>query len=106
MRAPPLTNLCAALTFLLSVTPHLICPFFSAPDLQGAAYYNNYPGSVELSSFWRWAEQMEMIADAYDRSRNDQYKEQIVLLYQGFIVQYTTDWRSSPYNDDIMCVRV
>ena len=47
---------------------------------------------------------MEMIADAYDRSHNDQYKEQIVLLYQGFIVQYTTDWRSSPYNDDIMCV--
>jgi hypothetical protein len=43
-----------------------------------------------------------MVADAYDRSLNQQYKEQLLDLYAGFIVQYGLDWSSSPYNDDIM----
>ncbi len=44
----------------------------------------------------------EMVADAYDSSRNQQYKEQLLDLFAGFIVQYGLDWSSSPYNDDIM----
>jgi len=61
----------------------------------------DYPTS---SSFWRNAEEMEMVEDAYDRTHNDKYKTTIVSLYNGFVKVNGTNWLGNNYNDDLMWI--
>lgn len=51
--------------------------------------------------FWKMAEEMEAIEDAYDRSHNPIYKGMVDELYNGFVQLAGTDWSWNDYNDDI-----
>ena len=54
------------------------------------------------ADFWKEAEMMEMVIDAYQRSGNNIYYNMINELYNGFIAQNTSNWSGNIYNDDIM----
>jgi len=55
-------------------------------------------------SFWRMAEKLEVVEDAYDRTHDDKYKALIVALYYGFIRVNGTNWMGNWYNDDLMWI--
>lgn len=53
-------------------------------------------------SFWMRAEQMEMVLDAYERTKNPRHMEMFTHLFRGFVADHGEDWRRNDYNDDIM----
>ncbi len=60
--------------------------------------------------FWKSAEMIEMVEDAYERSGNSVYRGMINELYNGFCYYFSTNWTGNIYNDDIMwmvlaCIR-
>ncbi|HWQ93729.1 MAG TPA: glycoside hydrolase family 76 protein, partial [Clostridia bacterium] len=67
----------------------------------GRGYYKA-DTSGGRADFWKWAEEIEMIIDAYDRSRNPAHKTMISQSIDGFISYHGSDWRSNKYNDDLM----
>jgi len=54
------------------------------------------------ADFWMWAEQMEMILDAYERTHNAQQLTMFNHLFHGFVAAHGVNWSRNPYNDDIM----
>ena len=64
-----------------------------------AHYKDNQTGGV--SYFWTQAEMIEMIEDAYDRTGNATYKNQITALLNGFSSDNGTSWSGNIYNDDV-----
>lgn len=73
--------------------------FYSVTDGKGIYKYYNTGG---VADFWRFAEMIEMVEDAYERSGNNIYKNMINELYNGFVAQYGLDWTNNGFNDDIM----
>jgi len=59
------------------------------------------PGTT---SFWKMAEEFEMVEDVYDRTGDDRYKTMIGELYKGFIKIHGADWMWNEYNDDLMWI--
>lgn len=62
------------------------------------------------ADFWKAAEMIEMVEDAYQRSGRHVYRHMIGALYKGFVARFGSDWMGNSYNDDIMwmviaCVR-
>ena len=60
--------------------------------------------------FWKDAEMIEMVEDAYDRTGSSTYRTMIDNLYTGFCYYFGTSWGNNKYNDDIMwmvlaCIR-
>ncbi len=55
-----------------------------------------------VADFWMSAEQMEMVLDAYERTRKAQPMVMFTNLFRGFLVEHGTNWADNPYNDDIM----
>ncbi|MGC8743514.1 MAG: glycoside hydrolase family 76 protein [Verrucomicrobiia bacterium] len=53
-------------------------------------------------SFWMRAEQMEMILDAYERTKNPRMLSLFTNLFRGFIADHGRTWERNEYNDDIM----
>ncbi len=73
---------------------------FYATFGSGKAHFkNDQNGGV--SYFWTQAEIIEGLEDAYDRSGNVTYKNQISALLNGFSSDNGTDWSWNTYNDDI-----
>lgn len=63
-----------------------------------------------LVSYWMFAEQMEMILDAYERTKNPRRMEEFRALFRGFLRVHGETWERNDFNDDIMwmviaCVR-
>jgi predicted alpha-1,6-mannanase (GH76 family) len=58
------------------------------------------------SHFWVRAEQIEMIEDAYDRTRNPETREMIRDAIAGFMRGHGSDWTTNKYNDDIMWITI
>ncbi|MGO9208291.1 MAG: glycoside hydrolase family 76 protein [Candidatus Limnocylindrales bacterium] len=54
------------------------------------------------AKFWKQAEMMEAVEDAYERSGNPTYRRMIRQLHAGVIARYGKNWLRDPYNDDIM----
>lgn len=54
------------------------------------------------ADFWMWAEQMEMLLDAYERTHNTQQLTMFNHLFHGFVAEHGANWARNPYNDDIM----
>lgn len=52
--------------------------------------------------FWDYAEMMEMIIDAYDRTGDSKYMNMFDECYKGFTARFGEDWAWNAYNDDIM----
>ena len=73
--------------------------FYATFGAGNAHFKNDQNGGV--SYFWTQAEIIEGIEDAYDRSGNVTYKNQITALLNGFSSDNGTNWSSNTYNDDI-----
>lgn len=61
-------------------------------------------------SFWMRAEQLEMVLDVYERTKNPQHLEMFTKLFHGFLADHGRTWAHNEFNDDIMwmviaCVR-
>ncbi len=71
----------------------------------GLAWYrkNTEGGKAD---YWKWAEQMEMMLDAYERTGNAQQRVMFTKLFRGFLLQQGTNWSRNPYNDDIMWMAI
>jgi predicted alpha-1,6-mannanase (GH76 family) len=52
--------------------------------------------------FWKQAEMMEMVEDAYERSGDPTYKRMIRELHRGVVSRFGSDWRRDHFNDDVM----
>jgi len=56
------------------------------------------------ADFWKSAEEIEMIIDAYERTGNPAHKAMISQSIDGFMDYYGSDWLWNDYNDDIMWI--
>src|SRR2546430_792488 len=54
------------------------------------------------ADFWRSAEQMEMLLDAYERTTNAQQLVMFTNLFRGFLADHGANWTRNEYNDDII----
>jgi predicted alpha-1,6-mannanase (GH76 family) len=54
------------------------------------------------ADFWKRAEQLEMLLDAYERTKNSRQLGMFTNLFHGFLADHGSNWAHNPYNDDIM----
>jgi predicted alpha-1,6-mannanase (GH76 family) len=54
------------------------------------------------ADFWTRAEQMEMVLDAYERTRKARQMEMFTALFRGFVADHGATWAHNQFNDDIM----
>jgi len=67
-------------------------------------YYNK--GDFFKADFWDYAEIFEMILDAYEITKDEEYKAQLIEM-QGYVMErYKETWEYNPYNDDIMWLTI
>lgn len=66
----------------------------------GIGYYKNSNSGTTVSGFWTYAEEIEMIVDAYKQTGNSTYKGMISQLCNGFTNYNGTSWSYDTYNDD------
>lgn len=53
-------------------------------------------------SFWMRAEQMEMVLDAYERTKDAKLLAMFTKLFHGFLADHGKTWERNDFNDDIM----
>lgn len=53
-------------------------------------------------SYWMWAEQMEMVLDAYERRKDAKQLVEFRALFKGFLRVHGQTWERNDFNDDIM----
>jgi predicted alpha-1,6-mannanase (GH76 family) len=58
------------------------------------------------ADFWMQAEQLEMVLDAYERTKNPQQLVMFTNLFRGFLANHETNWAHNPFNDDIMWMAI
>lgn len=58
------------------------------------------------TDFWMLAEQLEMVLDAYERTKNPRQMEMFTNLFRGFIADHGKTWEHNPFNDDIMWMAI
>jgi predicted alpha-1,6-mannanase (GH76 family) len=68
----------------------------------GRAWFKETNTGEKKSSFWMQAEQMEMVLDTYERTRNEHQLKMFSALFHGFIAEHGKNWRRNDFNDDIM----
>ena len=81
--------------------------FYQEED--GRAWFKKTTEGGKIS-YWMRAEQMEMVLDAYERTKNPQQMVMFTNLFRGFVADHGANWAHNPFNDDIMwmviaCVR-
>lgn len=54
------------------------------------------------ADFWMAAEQLEMVLDTYERTKNPKHIEMFTKLFHGFLADHGKTWERNPFNDDIM----
>ncbi|HEV2207721.1 MAG TPA: glycoside hydrolase family 76 protein [Verrucomicrobiae bacterium] len=62
-------------------------------------YFKNLP-TGGIADFWKQAEEIECIIDAYEWAPNPGRKVMITQLLNGFADKHGTNWLSNQYNDD------
>ncbi len=90
-------------------------PFTSADadtlmEAHTAAFYREKEGRAWFresteggkASFWMRAEQMEMVLDAHERTRNARQLVMFTHLFRGFLADHGSNWAHNEFNDDIM----
>jgi hypothetical protein len=70
----------------------------------GVGYFRASTKSNKPADFWKLAEEIEMVIDAWDRSRNPAYSNQVVELIEGFDRLHGSDWTKNEFNDDVMWI--
>ncbi len=59
--------------------------------------------SGDFVPFWQSAELIEMVEDAYARTRRSVYRRMVIALHRGMVHRYGTDWTADrEFNDDVM----
>ena len=53
-------------------------------------------------SYWMRAEQLEMVLDAYERTKNPGQMAMFTKLFHGFLADHGKTWERNEFNDDIM----
>ncbi len=79
-------------------------------DAHAKAFYEEKDGKAWFkesteggkASFWMRAEQLEMVLDAYERTRNPKHLEMFTHLFHGFLEDHGKTWEKNDFNDDIM----
>lgn len=71
-------------------------------EQDGKAWFNEATEGDKKVSYWMRAEQMEMVLDAYERTRNPRQLVMFTNLFHGFLADHRTNWSRNPFNDDIM----
>lgn len=54
------------------------------------------------TSFWMRAEQLEMVLDAYERTKKPEQMEMFTKLFHGFLADHGKTWAHNEFNDNIM----
>ncbi len=93
----------------LAVTPADADVLFEA---HAKAFYREKDGRAWFAestdggkvSFWMRAEQMEMVLDAYERTKKPEHMEMFTKLFHGFIADHGATWERNEFNDDIMWI--
>ena len=73
--------------------------FYQEQD--GRAWFKESTDGGKVS-YWMRAEQMEMVLDAYERTRNARPLVMFTNLFRGFLADHGTNWSRNAFNDDIM----
>ena len=68
----------------------------------GAGWHIKSTDGGGKADFWTRAEQMEMVLDVYERTRNPQHLAMFGKLFRGFIADHGKSWSRNEFNDDIM----
>jgi len=76
--------------------------FFFTNSEGGYFRATNGPATGNKTDFWMAAEQLEMVLDVYERSRNPACLTVFSNGFAGFIADHGTNWEKNPYNDDLM----
>jgi predicted alpha-1,6-mannanase (GH76 family) len=74
--------------------------FYQEKD--GLAWYKDSTEGDKKVSYWMRAEQLEMVLDAYERTRDAQKLVMFTNLFHGFLSDHKTNWTHNPFNDDIL----
>lgn len=64
------------------------------------AYYKANTGGGR-TGFWPIANEIEMVADSYDRTGYTGTRDMITALCNGFLTEYGNDWSWNTFNDDV-----
>ncbi len=65
-----------------------------------AWYAKNTEGGK--TDFWMAAEQMEMVLDTFERTKNPAQLAMFANLFRGFLADHGKTWERNQFNDDIM----
>ncbi len=71
-------------------------------EKDGKAWFKESTEGEKKVSYWMRAEQLEMVLDAYERTKNPQQLAMFTNLFHGFLADHRTNWAHNPFNDDIM----
>jgi len=103
------TSLILCLTALSSpaVTPEDADTLF---DAHTKAFYQEKDGHAWFkestdggkTSYWMRAEQLEMVLDAFERTKKPAQMEMFTKLFHGFLADHGRTWERNAFNDDIM----
>jgi len=87
------------------VVDDFISAFYTTEDGAGNFVIDNktrkYPGELD---FWRMAEELEVVEDVFDRSKESKHKQLVIELHKGFVKVHGSDWSANIYNDDLMWI--
>ncbi|MDB6135332.1 MAG: hypothetical protein JWM59_3575 [Verrucomicrobiales bacterium] len=73
--------------------------FYEEKD--GLAWFRESTDGGKVS-YWMRAEQMEMVLDTFERTRNPRHLEMFTRLFHGFLADHGRNWAHNEFNDDIM----
>ncbi len=68
----------------------------------GNGYFKLTTAVTTRTDFWKQAEEIEMVIDAYERNGSSTYLGMITELCNGFSSYYGSSWSGNSFNDDIM----
>ena len=70
-------------------------------ETDGRAWFKESSDGGKVS-YWMRAEQMEMVLDAFERTKKPQQMEMFIKLFNGFLADHGRTWERNEFNDDIM----
>ncbi len=73
-------------------------------ETNGIGYFRASTTSSKPADFWKAAEEIEMVIDAWERTHKGAYSNQVVELIEGFDRIHGSDWTRNEFNDDVMWI--
>jgi hypothetical protein len=70
----------------------------------GIGYFRASTQSNKPADIWKLAEEIEMVIDAWERSHNPAFSNQVAELIEGFDRIHGGNWTKNEFNDDVMWI--